>query len=80
MSLYILTGFGAQGISGTLIGWVCEHLGPRIGMVAAGTGPLLGALLVGLVLARRSDWDVRSALRTRTVPVAPAPAPATPEV
>jgi MFS family permease len=80
MSLYILTGFGAQGISGTLIGWVCEHFGPRVGMVAAGTGPLLGALLVGLVLARRSDWDVRSALRTRTVPVAPAPAPGSPQV
>ncbi|HEY0215520.1 MAG TPA: MFS transporter, partial [Cellulomonas sp.] len=75
MSLYILTGLGAQGISGTLIGWVCEHLGPRAGMVAAGTGPLLGALVVGLVLARRSDWDVRTALRTRTVAPTPVPVP-----
>ncbi|HEY0216368.1 MAG TPA: MFS transporter [Cellulomonas sp.] len=75
MSLYILTGLGAQGISGTLIGWVCEHLGPRAGMVAAGTGPLLGALVVGLVLARRSDWDVRTALRTRAVAPTPVPVP-----
>ncbi len=74
MALYILTGLGAQGISGTLIGWVCEHAGPRAGMVAAGTGPLLGALLVGLVLARRSDWDVRTVLRAHPVGRAPVPA------
>jgi MFS family permease len=72
MALYILTGLGAQGISGTLIGWVCEHAGPRMGMVAAGTGPLLGALLVGLVLARRSDWDVRTVLRAHPVAAVPA--------
>lgn len=70
MALYILTGLGAQGISGTLIGWVCEHLGPRVGMIAAGTGPLLGAVVVGLVLARRSDWDIRT-LRPAAVTTGP---------
>lgn len=77
MSLYVLVGLGAQGISGTLIGAVCEAFGPRIGMVAAGAGPLLGTLLVGLVLARRSDWDLRAVLRTTPVhaPVGPVAAP-----
>ncbi|WP_262348301.1 MFS transporter [Cellulosimicrobium cellulans] len=60
MALYVLVLLGAQAVSGTLIGWVCEHLGARAGMVACGVGPLLGAVVVGLALARRSDGGTRA--------------------
>ncbi|WP_431838427.1 MFS transporter [Cellulomonas sp. Y8] len=60
MALYVLVLLGAQAVSGTLIGWVCEHLGARAGMVACGVGPLLGAVVVGLALARRSEGGTRA--------------------
>ncbi|WP_282945273.1 MFS transporter [Cellulomonas endometrii] len=66
MALYVLVLLGAQAVSGTLIGWVCEHLGARAGMVACGVGPLLGALVVGVALARRSDSGVRGTVRRFT--------------
>jgi MFS family permease len=66
MALYVLVLLGAQAVSGTLIGWVCEHLGARAGMVACGIGPLLGALVVGVALARRSDSGVRGTVRRFT--------------
>lgn len=66
MALYVLVLLGAQAVSGTLIGWVCEHLGARVGMVACGVGPLLGALVVGIALARRSDVGVRGTVRRFT--------------
>jgi MFS family permease len=66
MALYVLVLLGAQAVSGTLIGWICEHLGARTGMVACGVGPLLGALVVGLALARRSDVGVRGTVRRFT--------------
>lgn len=66
MALYVLVLLGAQAVSGTLIGWVCEHLGARAGMVACGVGPLLGALVVGLALAARSDLGVRGTVRRFT--------------
>ncbi len=66
MALYVLVLLGAQAVSGTLIGWVCEHLGARAGMAACGVGPLLGALVVGLVLARRSDLRARDVARWAT--------------
>ena len=66
MALYVLVLLGAQAVSGTLIGWVCEHLGARAGMVACGVGPLLGALVVGIALARRSDAGVRGTVRRFT--------------
>lgn len=66
MALYVLVLLGAQGISGTLIGWVCEHLGARAGMVACGVGPLLGAAVVGLALARRAEGGTRATVRRFT--------------
>lgn len=66
MALYVLVLLGAQAVSGTLIGWVCEHLGARAGMVACGVGPLLGAVVVGLALARRSEGGTRATLHRFT--------------
>ncbi len=66
MALYVLVLLGAQAVSGTLIGWICEHVGARAGMVACGVGPLLGALVVGLALARRSELGMRGTVRRFT--------------
>jgi len=66
MALYVLVLLGAQAVSGTLVGWVCEHLGARAGMVACGVGPLLGAVVVGLALARRAEGGTRATVRRFT--------------
>lgn len=54
MALYVLVLFGAQAASGTLIGWVAHTYGAPMAMVVTGSGPLLGAIVVGLALTRRS--------------------------
>ncbi len=78
MALYVLVLLGAQAVSGTLIGWVCEHLGARAGMVACGVGPLLGTVVVGLALARRSEGGTRATFHrfTHRSPADEATAPA----
>src|SRR5690606_38516610 len=45
--------FGAQAASGTLIGFVADHWGAQAAMLATASGPLLGALVVGALLAHR---------------------------
>ena len=65
MALYILVLFGAQAASGTIIGWVAEHAGAQTALVTCAVGPLLGALVVGVALAKRGglvasvDWHAR---------------------
>lgn len=61
LSLYVLINMGAQAASGVIIGWVCEWGGPHAGLAACAAGPLLGALVVGTILARRGH--LRPALR-----------------
>ncbi|HLS63386.1 MAG TPA: MFS transporter [Ruania sp.] len=61
LSLYVLINMGAQAASGVIIGWVCEWAGPHAGLAACAAGPLLGALVVGTILARRGH--LRPALR-----------------
>ncbi|TDE02601.1 MFS transporter [Jiangella asiatica] len=65
MALYILVLFGAQAASGTLIGWIAHTHGAHVAMMASGCGPLLGALIVGTVLARRGRLAPRVILRDR---------------
>src|SRR5699024_4065145 len=61
LSLYVLINMGAQAAFGVIIGWVCEWGGPHAGLAACAAGPLLGALVVGTILARRGH--LRPALR-----------------
>lgn len=63
MSLYMLVSLGAQGASGLIVGWVSEHGGAHVAMAVAGAGPLLGAVLVSLTLARGEGMRPRDALR-----------------
>lgn len=59
MALYVLVLFGAQAASGTLIGWVAHSFGAQAAMLACGAGPLLGALVVGGLAARRAGITPR---------------------
>ncbi|SDU13866.1 MFS transporter [Jiangella alkaliphila] len=65
MALYILVLFGAQAGSGTLIGWIAHEFGAHVAMVVSGAGPLLGAVVVGAVLARKGRLTTRLILRDR---------------
>lgn len=65
MALYILVFFGAQAASGTLIGWVAHQYGAQMAMVACATGPLTGAVVVGIILARRGGLVPRVIVRDR---------------
>lgn len=65
MALYVLVLFGAQAASGTLIGWVAHTQGAQAAMLVCGAGPLLGALVVGTVLAWRSRLTPRLLLPNR---------------
>ncbi len=53
MAVYVMVLFGAQAASGTLIGFVADHWGAQAAMLATASGPLLGALDVGTLLAHR---------------------------
>lgn len=53
MAVYVMVLFGAQAISGTLIGFVADHWGTQAAMVVTGAGPVLGALVVGALLAHQ---------------------------
>ncbi|WP_184822156.1 MFS transporter [Jiangella mangrovi] len=65
MALYILVLFGAQAGSGTLIGWLAHEFGAHLAMIVSGAGPLLGAVVVGTVLARKGRLTTRLILRDR---------------
>ncbi|WP_241681122.1 MFS transporter [Pseudactinotalea terrae] len=65
MAVYIMVFFGAQAISGTLIGFVADHSGAQLAMVVTGLGPLLGAALVGAILAHRRGLRPRLILHDR---------------
>jgi MFS family permease len=65
MALYVLVLFGAQAGSGTIIGWIAHTHGAQAAMLACGAGPLLGALVVGTVLARRGRLKPRLIVRNR---------------
>lgn len=65
MALYIVVLLGAQALSGVLIGTVASTFGPQLAMAACGVGPLLGALIIGPVLARRGRLSARVMVRNR---------------
>ncbi|WP_166354247.1 MFS transporter [Phytoactinopolyspora limicola] len=65
MALYIVVLLGAQALSGVLIGWIASTFSPQVAMAACGIGPLLGALVIGIALARRGRLRPRVILRDR---------------
>jgi MFS family permease len=57
MGLYMLAFVGGTPLGGPLIGWITSAFGPRVGMAVCGLIPLLAALGVAVVLARRIRAD-----------------------
>lgn len=66
MALYMLTSLGAQGASGLVIGWVSEHAGAHVAMAVCAAGPLLGAVVVGIGVARTAGLRPHDAVAVAT--------------
>lgn len=79
MSFYIMVNVGGQAAGGLIIGWVAETWGPQAGFLVAGGVPLVAALVVALILARRGQFTLRVAPRTpgSLVAIVPRARPAT---
>jgi len=63
MSLYILVWLGGQAVGSPISGWVVEQAGPRAAMLITGAVPLVIALVVAVLLARRGRLRLRVSLR-----------------
>jgi MFS family permease len=69
MSFYMLVLLGGQALGGVIIGTITETFGLTVGFTVAGGGPLLTAIVVGLVLARRHQLRIQVDLRSPRRPV-----------
>jgi MFS family permease len=69
MSLYIMVLIGGQAIGGPMLGWIAEHVDPHVALLVAGGVPVLAALTVGVVLARKGALKLRVNLKDRRHPV-----------
>ncbi len=65
MSLYIMVLIGGQAIGGPLMGLLAEHADPRTAILVSGSGPVLAAAAVGVILARRGQLMLKVDLRDR---------------
>lgn len=63
MSVYVLVLLGGQAIGGPLMGWIVETHGAHIGMAVSGLVPVIAAVVIGAVLARRRHLRVQLNLR-----------------
>ncbi|MHA7987055.1 MFS transporter [Rathayibacter sp. CAU 1779] len=63
MALYILVQLGGQALGGPVMGWIVEQYGPAWGLAVSGLVPLTTAIVVGLLMMRRSH--LRLAVRRR---------------
>lgn len=65
MSLYIMVLIGGQAIGGPMMGWIAEHLDPHTAILVSGGVPVLAAVTVAVVLARRGELTLKVNLRDR---------------
>jgi MFS family permease len=63
MSFYILVNVGGQAAGGLIIGWIAENLGAQTAFLVSGGVPLIAALVVGVILARRHQLTLQVNLR-----------------
>jgi MFS family permease len=63
MAIYIVVLMGGQAAGGLVIGWIAEVLGMHVAFAVAGGVPLLAALVVAIVLARRHQMTLKVNLR-----------------
>lgn len=69
MSLYIMVLVGGQAIGGPLIGWIAEHAGPHLALAVSGGVPVLAAVTVAVVLARKGSLRLKVDVKDRRHPV-----------
>lgn len=86
MAIYIVVLVGGQAAGGLIIGWIAETFGMSAAFAVAGGVPLIAALVVAAILARRHQLTLKVNLRDfrRVVRIVKrdrrAPEPATPRV
>jgi len=69
MSLYIMVLIGGQAIGGPMLGWIAEHADPHVALLVSGGVPVLAALTVAVILARKGSLLLRVDLKDRRQPV-----------
>jgi MFS family permease len=77
MAIYLVILMGGQAAGGIIIGWVAEVLGMTAAFTVAGGVPLLAAIVVSVILARRHQLTVKVNLRDfrRVVRIVKRPKP-----
>jgi MFS family permease len=63
MAIYLVILMGGQAAGGVIIGWIAEVLGMTTAFAVAGGVPLLAAIVVAIILARRHQLTVKVNLR-----------------
>lgn len=63
MAIYLVLLMGGQAAGGLIIGWIAEVLGMTVAFLVAGAMPLLAAIVVAIVLARRHQLTISVNLR-----------------
>jgi MFS family permease len=63
MAIYLVLLIGGQAAGGLVIGWIAEVLGMTVAFAVAGGMPLLAAIVVAAILARRHQLTVAVNLR-----------------
>jgi predicted MFS family arabinose efflux permease len=69
MSLYSVVFLGSTPIGAPIAGWIGQHLGPRVGLLAGGMVALLGSLITLWVAHRTRARDVPREATDAVVPV-----------
>jgi MFS family permease len=63
MAIYLVLLMGGQAAGGVIVGWIAEVFGMTVAFAVAGGMPLLAALVVAVILARRHELTVAVNLR-----------------
>lgn len=64
VAIYAMVLVGGQALGGLVVGWIAEALGMVAAFVVAGGVPLLAAIVVAILLARRHQLTVQVDLRS----------------
>jgi MFS family permease len=63
MSFYILVNVGGQAAGGLIIGWIAETFGAQTAFLVSGGVPMIAAIVVGVILARRHQLTLQVNVR-----------------
>lgn len=69
MSLYIMVLIGGQALGGPMVGWIAEHADPHVALLVAGGVPVLAAVTIAVVLARKGSLHLAVDLKDRRRPL-----------